>query len=59
MADYGGYGAIQREARDIDLREQSREVVDCPRCGMALVANSRGDKACRMGHYQAKTGQRP
>jgi len=56
MADYGGFGSIVREAQAIDLDEKSRPEVDCPLCGLVLVANTRAELACPMGHYRTRVG---
>lgn len=50
MKDWGGYGAIIEEAREIKRNEQPP--VACPRCGEPLVENPRGVKACPLGHFR-------
>jgi hypothetical protein len=54
--DFGGYGAILRDARAIDDAERSRLLVDCPLCGEPLDKNARGELNCSYGHYQARPG---
>ena len=50
MSDYGGFGAIIKEARV--LAENPPPVVACPRCGTVLQTNSAGVKNCPMGHWR-------
>lgn len=54
MADYGGFGAIVKQAQAYADEERRREAdpVACPRCGLLLDVNSNGTKNCRMGHYR-------
>lgn len=49
MSDYGGLGAIIREAQALPVPE----VVACPRCGSLLQVNSAGVKNCPMGHWRS------
>lgn len=59
MADYGGFGAIMREAAALAEAEKRRALVDCPLCGMALVVRD-GTGNCPMGHWRGPVqGGRP
>ena len=49
MSDYGGLGAIVREAQSMPVPE----VVACPKCGALLDVNQAGVKNCPMGHFRA------
>lgn len=50
MADYGGFGAIVKEAQAIADAERDRPAIDCPKCGALLKVNREGAKNCPMGH---------
>ena len=50
MSDYGGFGAIVKEAKV--LAENPPPVVACPKCGYLLQVNSAGMKSCPMGHWR-------
>ena len=54
--DWGGFRAILDEARQIERDEKSRALVDCPVCGTPLDTNSRGQKNCPLGHFEAPAG---
>lgn len=60
MSDYGGFGAIAREARALEREERAkaRTPVDCPVCGEPLDVNPRGVRNCPHGHYQVRAGGR-
>ncbi len=54
MGDYGGYGRILGEARELEEAERNRVEVACPRCGkMLAVDEKRGEVNCPLGHYRA------
>jgi len=50
MSDFGGYGAIVREAQKIAETEPLE--VACPLCGEVLDVNKAGVKNCPLGHYR-------
>jgi len=53
MADYGGFKAILKEARQIQREEAAKTPVDCPFCGTPLEYNEkRGLLNCPAGHYR-------
>ena len=54
MSDYGGFGAIIREARENDANERDRKEVACPLCGKPLDENKDGVTNCPMGHYRGR-----
>lgn len=58
-SDYGGYGAILKEAQQIEEEERAKPIVDCPVCGTPLDKNARGEVNCPMGHYRASSDARP
>ncbi len=56
MADWGGYGAIAREAAVVAENATAGASVACPRCGTLLDVNARGEANCPMGHYRRSMG---
>lgn len=50
MAEWGGYGAIIEEARE--LAERPEPLVSCPRCGARLDVNSEDIANCPLGHWR-------
>ena len=54
MSDYGGFGAIVREAQQIEADERDRKESACPLCGEILERNRAGVPACPLGHYRGK-----
>lgn len=54
MSDYGGFGAIVREAQTI--AENPPKEVACPRCGELLKFNPAGIGSCPFGHYRTNQG---
>jgi Zn finger protein HypA/HybF involved in hydrogenase expression len=52
MSDFGGWGAIIKEAQS--LVENPPPELSCPKCGTPLDTNSRGEKNCPMGHYRTR-----
>jgi hypothetical protein len=56
--DWGGYGAIIREARALDEAERTRPLIDCPLCGTPLQVRADGWRNCEMGHYTTRQAVR-
>lgn len=52
MSDYGGFGAIIKEAQAI--ADVERPIVACPRCGTRLDVNKNGVKNCPLGHWRSE-----
>lgn len=53
MGDYGGYGQIVEEAREIQRQEAGKTPKDCPICGTPLEYNEkRGLLNCPMGCWR-------
>lgn len=55
MSDFGGYGAILREARALDEAQRAKPLIDCPVCGEPLKENARGEVNCPLGHFRASS----
>lgn len=51
MSEWGGLGAIRREAAALDEEAERRGEIACPRCGTPLQFR-RGEGNCPMGHYR-------
>lgn len=56
MADWGGLGAIVKEAQK--LAEEERVEIACPKCGTPLDVNKVGVRNCPMGHWRSDDGSR-
>ena len=53
MRDYGGYGKIVEEARELDREQRDKTPTACPFCGMPLEYNEkRGLLNCPAGCYR-------
>jgi transcription initiation factor IIE alpha subunit len=58
VSDWGGYKALQDEAREIAKAEREKPPTDCPQCGEPLEYNERRSLYnCPLGHYRV-TGRR-
>jgi len=51
MRDWGGYGTIIEEAREIDREERGKPPEGCPLCGTPLDVRDDGVRNCKMGHF--------
>lgn len=58
MADYGGFGAIVREAKALAEQDRAKPELDCPLCGEPLQFNARGQANCPLGHYRTNAARR-
>lgn len=56
MSDYGGFGAIVKEAQKLAEMERVKPEVACPLCGSPLQF-ARGLANCPMGHYRTQAVQ--
>lgn len=55
MKDYGGYGQIVEEAREIDREQRDKGPVACPVCGSPLDENEKlGLLNCPLGHWRGR-----
>ena len=53
MADYGGFGQIIKEARELERIERDKLPTECPFCGTPLeFSPARGLLNCPMGCYR-------
>lgn len=53
MRDYGGYGQIIKEARELAQEQRDKAPTACPLCGTPLEYNEkRGLLNCPMGCYR-------
>lgn len=59
MSDYGGYGQIMQEARELEKEERAKLLTACPICGTPLeFSPARSLLNCPMGCYRG-TGRLP
>ena len=57
MSDFGGFGAIVKEAQGLAAAEREKPLVDCPVCGEPLQKNARGQVNCVYGHFFAESAR--